>query len=667
MKPETPVRYIPKIGPKYEQLLNKLDIFTVVDLLYHIPARYEDYSEITNISLLAEGMQATVQSELLSVTNIVTKNRKRITIAKFTDLTGEVQAVWFNQFYIKDSLSVGDTYYVSGKLGTFDKRPAFTVPAVERVSENNVNTARIVPVYPETNGLSSKWLRGKIDYIVNKTLLELDEFLPDQLIEKYKLCSLNESIKHIHFPDSLDSVKRGKDRIAFDELFLELINVERKKKDWQENRIGMQLEVQNFIELIESLPFKLTDSQENAIQEIISDLVTHKPMNRLLEGDVGTGKTVVAVICAYLNHLNGYKTLYMAPTEMLAKQHFETFNNFLAPFNVVVDLTTGKSKTSLENFNILVGTHALLFNEDLDDIGLVIIDEQHRFGVEQRAKLTDMNSNGKTPNVLTMTATPIPRTMALTLYGDLEISDLKTAPNKNKKITTRVIPTKNRTLAYEWVNKQNQPTFIVCPFIDESEHEMFENIKAATKEYEELKSTIFKNKNVGLLHGRMKPAEKEDIVSKFRAGEIDVLISTPVIEVGIDIPDAVIMVIESAERYGLASLHQLRGRVGRGQKEGFCLLIPSTFSKSSYQRLKYLETISSGLELAEIDMQMRGHGDLYGTMQSGFKKFRVATLSNIELLETAKQEARFYYNKLEEYPLLNRKYKETNADNIAFN
>lgn len=667
MNEDTPIRFITKVGPKYEALLNRLGVFTIKDLLYHFPYRYDDFSTLKNVVELQENETATIKAELLKIDNIFTRNKKKITKAVFRDDTGEVHATWFNQFFIKDTVQEGEWYYLSGRISLFNKKKTIIVPTIDKVTENTLNTGRLVPIYPETLGVTSKWIRAKIDLLLNGSL-ELEEFLPNELLEKHSLPMLKDSLLYMHFPENNEVMNKAKTRFAYEELLLELINIESRKKEWGENTSGIKLEEQDVSPFISSLPFTLTESQAEAINEIVTDLHLHKPMNRLLEGDVGTGKTIIAIVAALYNYLNGYKTLYMAPTEILANQHVETFKEFLKNLDIKIELITGNKKGNLEEFDILIGTHAILFNlTGLDNIGLIIIDEQHRFGVEQRAKITKINSSGKTPNILTMTATPIPRTMALTLYGDLEISKLKTAPNKDKKITTRVVPMKHRLKAYEWVNQQNEPTFIVCPFIDESEHEMFENVKAATKEFEELSTTVFKSKKVGLLHGKMKNTEKDQIVEAFRKGDLDILVSTPVIEVGIDIPEAGIIVIESAERYGLASLHQLRGRVGRGKKEGVCLVIPSNFSKTSYERLKYLESISSGLELAEIDMKLRGHGDIYGTMQSGFKRFKVATLSNLELLEKAKEDAREYYSKLDQYPKLKDMYTKSNSKHFTLN
>lgn len=683
---DTSVTALAKIGPKYKKLLENLDIHTIEDLLYHFPFRYEDYSTIKKISELQEGDVGTVKVVMGPVNNIFTRNSKRLTRAKCVDYTGELELIWFNQHFLKNTLKAGKTYWVSGKVGTFDRKLCFISPELEEKSETNVNTGRLVPIYPETAGISSKWLRTRISNILTDTSVntnndvlhqknDLAEFLPEKLLENKNFKAISWCMNQIHFPNSLQEAEISRKRFEFEELFLELLNVEKRKHLWKLQLKGasMQPHTAEIEKFMADLPFELTNSQKTAVTEILGDLTQKHPMNRLLEGDVGTGKTIVAIIASYLTVLNGYKVLYMAPTEILANQHFETYQKLLpqklvlqhkafdAPLTkvTVAVKTAATSKKYDTEADILIGTHALLFGEQkYTKVGLVIIDEQHRFGVEQRGKIVEMAKDTKTgtvPHLLTMTATPIPRTLALTLYGDLGLSILKTHPNINRKVTTKIIPESARDKAYKWIVDKGEPTFIVCPLIDESESVSLENVKAANDEYVRLKNGVFKGIEMGLLHGRMKPAEKQEIIERFRKGLVKVLVSTPVIEVGIDVPDATVIVIESAERYGLASLHQLRGRVGRGDKEGFCFAYMSNNSHSAYRRLKYLESIDNGIELAEIDMKLRGQGDVFGVMQHGDKRFKVASLDNLELLEQAKLEARKYYIQLDKYPLLEQK------------
>lgn len=636
---------LPKIGDKYKFLFSKLEIYTIRDLIYHFPFRYEDYSKLFNISDLQDGQFGTVKATVLEVKNIFSKYGKKLTKAKVSDPTGTMEFMWMNQMYIAQNLTFGETYYFSGKTSFYKNKKTMFTPEFERVGNSNLNTARLVPIYPETAGISSKYIRARINDVLTRDFLEdfISETLDADILTRQNLIDIKEAFKKIHFPTTTEEAEVAKRRFAFEELYEELLTVEVRKKEWHDAFKSHKMSQKSFetAKLEKSLPFALTDSQKSSITDILEDMTKEVPMNRLLEGDVGTGKTVVAVFAAHMTSLNGYKTIYLAPTEILAEQHFKTFNTFLP--NLKVSLLTGSKKLQPnETFDIVVGTHALLFNPEIfEKVGLIIIDEQHRFGVEQRAKIIKLaqSSSDIKPHLLSMTATPIPRTLALTLYGDLDISVLTTPPNKNKKITTKVIPSTARESAYKWIRKQNEPAFIVCPLIEVSESSSLENVKSAQAEYETLKNGVFKGMSIGLLHGRMKSQEKNEIISKFRSGEIKILVSTPVIEVGVDVPDAVVMVIESAERYGLASLHQLRGRVGRGDKEGYCFVFMTENSKGNYQRLKNLEEISDGLKLAEIDLQYRGTGDIYGTLQHGFKKFKLADLTDLELVEKAKKEA----------------------------
>ncbi len=663
MKPTSPVSVVPKIGPKYSKLLeDKLEIKTVGDLLYHFPFRYEDFSQIKLIRDLMINDICTVKATLEKVDNVFTRNGKKFTKAIFADNTGKLQVVWYNQHYISNNLIVGTEYNLSGRVGSFNNKLGFVSPEIEATGKHQTNTGRLVPIYPETAGINSKWLRTRINDILNSGM-EIQEFLPETIINRYNFLNLEKALNSFHFPQNEFDSKNAKKRFAYEELFTELLRVEGKKSEWKRNlkskEINTDSHKQSIQKLMKSLPFALSQSQLDAIEEIFADIKYETPMNRLLEGDVGSGKTIVAVISSYLIQQNGYKTLYMAPTEILANQHHETFKKFLEPFGIKVGLKTGTAKNFDKDVDILIGTHALIFLEDkLDDIGLVIIDEQHRFGVEQRTKLLELGAHEKVPHLLTMTATPIPRTLALTLYGDLAISSLKAPENKKKNIKTWVLGETKRNDAFKWISEQNKPTFIVCPLIEQSEHESLENVKAAEVEFENLKKGVFKNKKVGLLHGRMKAKEKQEKIEDFKNGKIDILVSTPVIEVGVDIPDATIIVIESAERYGLASLHQLRGRVGRAGQEGFCLIFASNNSRTAMSRLKNLEKYDNGLELAEIDMKIRGQGDIYGTQQHGYIRFKVADFSDLELIEKVKKDVENYYPHLDLYPLLQDKLSQ---------
>lgn len=657
-----PVSRVPKIGPRNKLLLERLEIFTVRDLLYHIPFRYDDFSQTKRIADVSEGDAVTLRVVMGPVENIFTKYGKKITKATVADHSGRLDLIWFNQHFIKKTLTTGETYTLSGKVGLFNSKLCIVSPEVEQGGdkslEKTLNTGRLVPIYPETQGISSKWLRSRINDVFD-AIGEIKESLPNKLIEKNKLKNLAWSLKHIHFPQMLEQAQEAKTRLAFDELFFDFYKMEQRKHEWNQDKQGFEMknfyaETENFIR---SLPFELTDSQAQSITEITTDLTGNHPMNRMLEGDVGTGKTVVTVVAAYLTYLNEYKTIYLAPTEILAQQHFDTFSKFLKQQGITIGLVTGSKKIKNTDADIFIGTHALLYNDEIfKNAALVIIDEQHRFGVEQRGKAVQFvelkNKKGNkplTPNLLTMTATPIPRTLALTVFGDLELSVLKTHPKSKRDITTKIIPENKREDVYKWIINHDKPTFIVCPFIEQSYAESLQSVKSAEEEFKRLSKGPLAGQKLGLIHGRMSSKEKEDIISDFRNGKIKILVATPVIEVGIDVPDAAVIVIEGGERYGLASLHQLRGRVGRNDDKGYCFVFMSGYSNKAYARLKNLEEIEDGLKLAEIDLRMRGQGDLFSTMQHGFKRYKIADLDNFPLLEKAKLAAEDAFFNKDEY------------------
>jgi ATP-dependent DNA helicase RecG len=656
----TPVRFLKKVGPKYEKLLEKLELKTVGDLLYHIPFRYDDYSHKVKIKDATVGEVVSVTGFLGKVTNIATPFGKKLTLTKIVDETGTLNLVWFNQHYLKTSLNENKTYTISGKIALYKNKKCVFSPEFEE-GEGGLSTGRLVGIYPETAGISSKWLRSRNNDIVDSLKNDaIKEFLPVELLSENNFPEINAGFKKIHFPLTLAEAENAKERFAFEEVFLELLKVEKRKQEWKKEKNGCKILYQpykkNIDALIKSLPFKLTESQQTALNSIISNLQEETPMNRLLEGDVGSGKTVVSLIVSYLCYLNGYRSILMAPTEILAAQHFDTFSKLLnqnfEPDIKIVQKTSYNNSDISQNFDIAIGTHALIYAETtIEKIGLVIIDEQHRFGVEQRSQLINMTAENKVPNLLSMTATPIPRTLTLTIYGDLDISILKPHTDEGRRVQTRVAKESEREKLYKWIKAQNEQTFIVCPFIEQSQSEDFENVKAAEKEFIALQK-ILPAEQMRLIHGRMKSKEKADAIEGFKNGKVKFLVSTPVVEVGIDVPEASIIVIESAERYGLASLHQLRGRVGRLGQQGYCFLIFTGSSQKSAQRLKYMETVSDGMELAELDLKMRGQGDIFGTMQSGVKNFKIASVYNTELLEKAKKEAEKYFAALNRFPLL---------------
>ncbi len=695
MKLSTPITNAGKLYANYAGRLEKLDIFTLKDFLYHLPARYDDFSHIVAIKDLVAGELVTIQGQITEITNSYTRSRKQIQKATITDDSGTLPVIWFNQPYITKTLKFGDSVSLSGRVQSDGFIPSLVAPDFEIIpmSGRTIHTGRLVPVYPETAGVSSKWLRRQVDKLL-ATSYELVEFLPDETQKRLDLMPFNKAIAQIHFPDALGESEKARERLGFDEIFLlQLANIKRKR-EWQEKVLGNTFAIEKFQKEIdkfwESLPFEPTSAQRRAIHEIMSDLASPHAMNRLLQGDVGSGKTIVAGIAMYMAFLNGFQSVLMAPTEILANQHYETLKKLLEPLGVKVDLATGSKKTERviaseakqsninkekiaassstprndNSFDILIGTHAVLSDKiNYEKLGLVVIDEQHRFGVEQRSII---RSKGTNPHVLTMTATPIPRTVALTLYGDLELSILDEMPKGRQVIKTWLVPNQKREAGYEWIEKQikkGDQAFIVCPFIEESES--LTTIKAASSEFEQLQKHVFPKLKLGLLHGKMRAKEKDEVLEKFRKGSIDILVATPVVEVGIDIPNATIILIEAAERFGLSQLHQLRGRVGRGDKQSYCLLFTESSSPQATQRLKSMEHIHNGAELAELDLKMRGSGDLYGTLQHGRKWLKIASFSDTRLLEIAKQEAIRVFPDLNKYPLLIEKIEETATKQVS--
>lgn len=636
------VKLIPQIGPASLDLLAKLGIETVEDLLYHFPFRYQDYTKVLKISSLMSGQSATVFGEVLEIENVFTRNHKRFTKMVIGDDTGKIGVTWFNQPYLAKSLVPGTKLWISGEVGVFGTKIGFIGPDYEIYKDSaSIHTGRLVPVYPETEGITSKWLRTRINFLLERNI-KLSEKLPKEALHQNKLTELNMALKWIHFPENWGQISLARKRFAFEEVYELLLEGEEKRREWKTKRPVKLLKpfTKDLAGFYKSLPFTLTGTQSKAIEEILLDMVQETPMNRLLQGEVGSGKTVVACAASYLSFLNGCQTYFMAPTELLAFQHFATLKKFLEPLGVKVGLITGSQKHEGE-FDVVVGTHALL-NTDFKKVGLVIIDEQHRFGVKQRSKLLNLKDN-KTPHLLTMTATPIPRTLALTLFADLDLSILEELPTGRQEITTWVVPKAKREKAYKWIldeivnSEFKKQAFIVCPLIEESESESLSNIKAATVEFEKLKNTYFKKLKLGLLHGKMKPSEKDKVLSDFRNGKLTLLIATPVVEVGIDIPAATIMVIEAAERFGLASLHQIRGRVGRGSEKAYCLLFTESENEQALARIKLMETNSNGLKLAELDLGLRGPGQLAGVSQHGRFKLRFADITDLDLIKKAKE------------------------------
>lgn len=665
----TPIKNAGLVYKLQAKKLEKLNIFTVQDVLLHIPARYVDLSLVSPIQMVQAGEVLTVQGTVSGIKNEYTRRRFQLQKAQIQDNTGVIECVWFNQPYITKNIHAGDQVSIAGKAEAAGKSIVIRVKEYEILipGKEPTHTARLVPVYPETRGLSSKWIRNRVRELLER--IEIVDYLPESIRAKHCLIDLPRAITQIHFPDSLKTVEKTRERLAFDELFLTQLKALFRKKSWEEKQVTHAFEIspyqQNIQKFWELLPFELTHAQKRAVSEIFGDLSRTRPMNRLLEGDVGSGKTVVATIALYLAHLNGFQGAFMAPTEILAYQHYETVSKLLSPLGVEVVLYTASNKKQVKyngSFHIAIGTHALLSeNVMFDRLGLVVIDEQQRFGVEQRAILRDKGTN---PHFLTMTATPIPRTVLLTLYGDLDLSYLDEMPKGRKVVKTWYVPKAKREAAYEWIKKMirkkhpdqadynitHNQVFVVCPFIEESESNL--TVKAATKEFEQLRSEVFSEFRLGLLHGKQKAREKQEVLTQFQKGELDILVATPVVEVGVDIPNATIMLIEGAERFGLAQLHQLRGRVGRRGNQAYCLLFSGSAYSKTIMRLKLLEKNHVGAVLAEEDLRLRGPGEIYGTRQHGEPVLKVASFSDFPLIEKTKHEAEHIIYALDKHPLL---------------
>lgn len=672
----------------YAKRLEKLGIFRIEDFLYHLPSRYEDYSVISKIGNVQPGEVVTIQGEVVEAKNQYLRSSRIKTIQKAVihDETGNIELTWFNQPFIIKSLTAGNRISASGRVEGAGNRLKLQSPVYEILPEGqeSVHTGRLVPVYPETKGVSSKWLRRQIFRILQDYKHELIEFLPPQIISAYKLLPLAYAIQETHYPKNLTDAEKARERIGFDELFLLQLASLKRRAEWRQVKVVKPLKIKSYdIEInnfYKSLPFRLTGAQDRSVGEILKDLESDKPMNRLLQGDVGSGKTVVAAAAMYAVYLNGFQSILLAPTGILAQQHYLTIKVLLEKFNIKVDLVTGTSnqkkikvqkskiKTKNENnkkYDILIGTHALL-NEKVkpDKLALVVIDEQQRFGVEQRSLI---RQKGESTHLLTMTATPIPRTVALTMYGDLDLSYLDEMPVGRQKIKTWLVPPEKREAGYRWIEDQIRKTdsqaFIICPFIEQSESMI--TVKAASIEYERLKTEVFPALKIGLLHGKMKAVEKDSVMQDFKNKKYDILVATPVVEVGIDVSNATIIMIEAADRFGLAQLHQLRGRVGRGDKQSYCLLYSDSQTEKSLERLKSLEKTHSGAELAELDLKLRGPGDIYGTAQHGIPRLKAASFSDSRLIQTAGEAAKSVFPGLKKYPLLQEKVKNIRLENVS--
>jgi len=665
---DAPVTIVKGISSSWAARFHRLGVNTVRDLLYFFPRRHLDYSRKRSISELTPDEEQTIIASVWQAQEVMLGGR-RSTEAIVGDETGNVRVVWFNQPYLAKKLNTNAQVVLSGRVSLFRGRYVFESPEWELVEGGElIHTGRLVPLYPLTQGLRPRQVRKLMKQVIDQWAWQVEDFLPPQVRERCQLPELPRAIAQAHYPEDEQAKDSARRRLAFDELFLLQLGVLDKKRDWQEKQAGNPFDIKAAVldAFIGSLPFELTLAQRRVTEELLADLERTRPMSRLLQGEVGSGKTVVAVAALLAAAASDYQAAFMAPTEILAEQHFNSISALLSPGEVegeegaymrsypgilprplTVALLIGDIKQARKqklqqhimegDIDIVIGTHALIQKGvDFHRLGLVVVDEQHRFGVTQRSAL---RQKGLSPHVLVMTATPIPRTLALTLYGDLDLSVIDQLPPGRQVIKTKWLKPPQRESAYSFLRRQvaqGRQAFIICPFVEESE---VIEAKAAVAEYQRLSEEVFPDLKLGLLHGRMPAVEKDRVMRRFRSGELDILVSTPVVEVGIDVPNATVMLVESADRFGLSQLHQFRGRVGRGGEQSYCLLLAQDPSEIGRARLDLIERIQDGFQLAEEDLNLRGPGEFFGTRQSGLPDLRMARLSDVALLELARDEA----------------------------
>lgn len=649
MNLDAPLIKIKGVGPKLAEQLASGGLRVVRDLIYFYPKGYEDYSRVDKIKTIKPG-NVVLKARCEKISTRRVRRGLSITSANLYDDSGKIHATWFNQPYREIQLKKGDEFYFSGEFGYSFNRYQLTNPRVEKVSDVPVSKSTILAIYPQIRLVKSLMLRRLIENI-KPLFSSVTESLPEAVLEHQNLISKAKALELIHFPSRPADVEKARERLGFEELF-ELLLASKLNKDENSKLVGYHIPFKLSVvkNLVEKLPFKLTNAQRRAAWEIIQDFDKNSPMNRLLQGDVGSGKTVVAGIAASQAATHGFQTAVMAPTEILASQHYKTLSQLLEPLGHKVGLLTGSVKGSARKvlyeaiasgeIDVIVGTHALLQEKvKYHKLGFVVIDEQHRFGVAQRQAL--LSKSKHMPHLLAMTATPIPRSLALTLYGELDISLLDELPSDRLPIITKIWPDGDRAGLYKKVDEMidgGRQAFIVCSLIDDNPDN---EIKSVQAEHKRLQSTVFKHRSIGLLHGKLSSNEKDAVMMDFMNKKYQILVSTTVVEVGVDVPNASVMIIEDAERFGLSQLHQLRGRVGRGQHQSYCYLIAG-FEKQPSTRLKEIEKSTDGFYLAEVDLKLRGPGEIYGRAQHGELNLKIASLADSKMIARAKEEAEMF-------------------------
>ncbi len=654
-----PLTVLPGIGSKHAQTLSELGLNTLEDLLYYFPRRYDDYSQLKPINRLVFGEELTIIATVQSTANRPFRGGQgQMTEVIVSDGTGFLRLTFFNQPWLANRMTRGTQLVLSGRVDQYLGRLVMTNPDWELLEQEHLHTNRIVPVYPLTANVTQKWLRRIMFNTVNFWAPRVTDFLPAGIRSAAGLMDLSGALMNAHFPSNQAKLKAARERLAFDEIFLMQMGVLRQKRNWESAEARQFPTPHEWLESqVARLPFTLTNAQVKALEHVRSDVESGHPMDRLLQGDVGSGKTVVAALAVAMVIRHGAQAAVMAPTSILAEQHYRSFSRLLAEndglegalnaeqIRLLVGDTPEAEKEAIRagladgSIKLVIGTHALIEDPvEFQQLQLVVVDEQHRFGVAQRAALRAKGSN---PHLLVMTATPIPRSLALTVYGDLDLTVMDEMPAGRQPVETHVLNPVERERAYHLIHtqiKEGRQAFIIYPLVEQGERSADEN-RAAVEEHQRLQREVFSSVQVGLLHGRMKPEEKEAVMTSFRDGEYTVLVSTSVVEVGVDVPNATVMLVEGAERFGLAQLHQFRGRVGRGQEKSYCLLVPGKQDAVDNERLRAMESTTDGFVLAELDLQQRGPGDFLGTRQSGFAELRMASLSDVRLIEKAREHA----------------------------